>query len=1235
MVRTVFFILLSVYFTSACGQNRLIHEDFETAKGNLPPAFWKQDIINGVYALDSFFFEDSLYSFAEGISGRYALFDSYLGGQNTATNANGIGEEVALVSPQSSTIGLNNLNLSFDYYFVAFSKASAHVDVSLDGTFWTTIWSASKSTETTQHVSLDLKSYIGQSKFFIRIRWLNGSTLPNQGYLAIDNFELFEMKAQDVSVDGISSPLQSSCRNDSQTVIVRIANSGVDSVFKVPVILTITGDSSLVFHDTLPYLAPGETKESYIGSYSSSKLDSVLLEAETILLGDSVVWNNVYKATIHHAKEVVRPDSGFVSGCGIGKYLLISSGNDQMCLWYDSLSSLEVLGLGDSFLTPTLTSSTSFYMANAVTTSRVLTTHQGPWRYNGSPTGGSYFNLVAHQDLVISGFQQHCAYASSNVRIKLYSKNGRYQGSERDKTDWNLIYDDSVTTLGWGKYLELDIKDIYLKNGDSIAFYLVVSGSASPTFKKQVISKNLAGLEIFASAINGIEFANPLAGYSWDGKVLYQTLCVSDRSEYKVKVKPLPTGAYLKRISGNLGSGSISDPYIVAENSVIDFELFPPTEYRNQEYGSKWVIKQIEMNSGYSLIPSSDTTFMAPDSNRNGEFRYTPGDSWAGTTIEMNVIVHLLESGCDSIITQYIHIAAVPKVKFHSSVGCENEEIYFADSSSIDIGSVNTMWYFGDGDSSASGLTKHQYPSAGTYAARLLVTSDLGIRRDSSFSVIVKETPIAAFNNKNACEGEPIVFTNTSKTPSSSATFNWNFGDGTGSDSRQPEHQYINAGAYKVVLIVEEDGCTDSISKTVYQFHRPQASFVAAGNCANSVISFTNTSTFKGEGEVGSMWFMYKTAKLLTGKSLEYIYPDSGKYFVTLIAVSQFNCTDTVARWITIDPSPKVDFNWDQACDQTPTQFENKTPEFKGGVTNYTWVFNGKDTSHAYEPLYSFLESGVHTVSLRAVQSNKCSSTLEKQLYVGNQPIADFETGVGCSGEAISFVNTSYNTFGSIDFLWDFADGDSSSAFAPKHTYNVSQMEQFNVKLEARAQNGCSSSIVKSVLVDVAPSCEFSFTRSDEDRQLFTFDALDKSAASYVWLFEGDGSSTLPSPTHRFTYPDETYKVILTAESSNGCSCGGYEQTISTSWGMGLSPSDSFNLAIWPNPSEHFIYLRLQIPSRVEFEIFSLEGALVKEWSMQGSEFTLDVRDLNASTYILRATADGIERNYRITIIRN
>jgi len=128
------------------------------------------------------------------------------------------------------------------------------------------------------------------------------------------------------------------------------------------------------------------------------------------------------------------------------------------------------------------------------------------------------------------------------------------------------------------------------------------------------------------------------------------------------------------------------------------------------------------------------------------------------------------------------------------------------------------QWNMGNGLVTTNNDTiNHCYPNAGNYTISVKITDTSGCFNTLQFPnwVKVNENPTAAFSstpNEVTLFDPEILFQNQS-TGNSISSYNWNFGDLTGTSTSQPNiyHTYSNAGVYNVTLIVRtNEGCSDT-----------------------------------------------------------------------------------------------------------------------------------------------------------------------------------------------------------------------------------------------------------------------------------------------------------------------------------------------------------------------------------------------------------------------------------------
>ena len=169
-------------------------------------------------------------------------------------------------SPAISTVGLTNLSMNFYHYFKFFTGASAKVDVSTNGTTWTTVANYNSVTigarnNFAQQV-VNLNAFVGNAVLYVRFKY----DAPWSWYWAIDN----------VTISGTSnSPISWTGPN------------GFTSVAQNPVIPNVTSLNGGLY--TLTYTAPAGCTATTTVNVTVNSLPTINVSASptSICIGES------------------------------------------------------------------------------------------------------------------------------------------------------------------------------------------------------------------------------------------------------------------------------------------------------------------------------------------------------------------------------------------------------------------------------------------------------------------------------------------------------------------------------------------------------------------------------------------------------------------------------------------------------------------------------------------------------------------------------------------------------------------------------------------------------------------------------------------------------------------------------------------------------------------------------------------------------------------------------------
>jgi len=502
-------------------------------------------------------------------------------------------------------------------------------------------------------------------------------------------------------------------------------------------------------------------------------------------------------------------------------------------------------------------------------------------------------------------------------------------------------------------------------------------------------------------------------------------------------------------------------------------------------------------------------------------------------------------SGCTDTLTKskYISVsnATANYITPKSITTCAPFIEKFSDPLSNDIA---WEWNFGDGSTSTQKNPMHTYLNAGTYRASLTVTNANGCKIViSDFQDFDLEGVNPGFTTKtHICPPGEITFNDTS---AGAASWLWDFGDGTSSTSKGPDHIYTKSGYYNVKLTVTtSQGCSYTIVKN-------DAVYVSAleGSISWSGNDSTFPTTLKfNSGSVGATkwtWNFGDETAADTQENPSHYYADSAQYKITLI-LSNGTCSDTIVR-VLQHIIPIV----------TPTKQDSGSKNGKGGngssivscaplkldftdtsskAVGWNWNFGDSTYSSAQAPSHYYTTPGIYSVTLIEKLESGAYDTIVQKGYVrisGTTAYFNVAEKIICGGSIATFSDSSQNA---VLWSWDFGDGNTSTDQNPQHVYTVSDTT-YHITLVTTDTFGCTNSISKSIYTGyLDPILASSYNICNTDSVFFStpLSGAQSVYKNFTWDFGDSTASALANPTHKYT-SGGGFSVMLTASDSNGC----------------------------------------------------------------------------------------------------
>ncbi len=383
----------------------------------------------------------------------------------------------------------------------------------------------------------------------------------------------------------------------------------------------------------------------------------------------------------------------------------------------------------------------------------------------------------------------------------------------------------------------------------------------------------------------------------------------------------------------------------------------------------------------------------------------------------------------------------------------------------------------------------------------------------------------------------PLTVSFTDRSSGGITSFEWDFGDGTGSSEASPTHEFVTLGVHDVRLTVHGPSGTDTLLRqravVVKPLEPPLADFALApaSGLAPLVVGFIDRST----GSLTSWSWDFGDGATSELRYPKHYYAEVGRFPVSLtvtgpLGTSTKSLSDAVE---TVEGPPVANFQPSTVLGFVPLEV-TFTDLSEGSVTGWTWDFGDGKTSNERQPVHIYTAVGTYDVKLTARGPGGSNLRLIPGVVSVAPPMTaafDFVSPGGVAPITVRFIDRS--TGSPTGWLWDFADGAVSNQRNTTHTFT--RGGTFPVKLTV-TRGGLSRSATLDVPIG-EPRPVARFVNSTPAgpgplRVQFTDQSIG-NITQWEWDF-GDGRvSTLQNPLHTYLFPG-TYTVRFRVTSAGG-----------------------------------------------------------------------------------------------------
>ena len=403
-------------------------------------------------------------------------------------------------------------------------------------------------------------------------------------------------------------------------------------------------------------------------------------------------------------------------------------------------------------------------------------------------------------------------------------------------------------------------------------------------------------------------------------------------------------------------------------------------------------------------------------------------------------------------IDELFYLDEIPSIRFTQRPGdavCRNE-----DASSLETNldeNEGTYQFTGSGVEFIPGSGYSYNPGladVGANRIRYQFVAPSGCMRRDSIEVINQDVPAVDFTPTGICipeSGGPVGFINTTDKEDLVAEWRWEYGDvNSGSANTDtfalktnPVHDYTGPGLRTVSLeIITRDGCIASRDSSIDFADKPIADFRWVSDCyvEGAGVDLVNKSASERTWDSFKWLFaragnpVFDSTITQDQQDIAYTFPDMANYDISLIAVNDKMCTDTLQSTLVLKPNitlkdtsflesfDGIDVKWDSRSDTaTQNSWVRGEPDFSGFVPesgDYAFYTDfpedpdqrGVEQSWVQSPCFDFrgMERPMIRMDImRSFDFNRDGAVLQYTLNNG----LDWVT-VGNIGEGISWYNS-------------------------------------------------------------------------------------------------------------------------------------------------------------------------------------------------------------------------------------
>lgn len=384
-------------------------------------------------------------------------------------------------------------------------------------------------------------------------------------------------------------------------------------------------------------------------------------------------------------------------------------------------------------------------------------------------------------------------------------------------------------------------------------------------------------------------------------------------------------------------------------------------------------------------------------------------------------------------------------------------------------------------------------------------------------------------SSQSVCAGESVALNPLAP---DSLAFNYQWAPANlldDANAQNPIATVTETTTFSVTITNANEGCEAILETTITVLGTPTADFGAQQECGSLAYTFTNEST-NADRYFWDFGVTNEVADTAITRNAVYTYPEAGTYTVTMIAINDSGCADTISRVIEVENN-EIQLVVDQDLTTCASEV-TITPSATSSVI-FTYVDEigneiGSGTSFTLDV------SGTRTITVVATDINGCKELQMITINGGPVDVTAPDTVLACGLDEVNFGLVNNDPNDTLSYVWS-----PDSIFDPSTINNAEPtftgaFGDYDVSVIVTNQFSCADTFnIALIVLDDNGTLDFEW-EPDCGGSNIQFTSTGSMNFGHLWDFGGLGTSTELNPDFTFPGPGQ-YLVTLSTQYGDSC----------------------------------------------------------------------------------------------------